>query len=41
MPTLHMSQLIGLAAGLESSELKFQRHVTPVGEKIKNAVVTT
>jgi succinate dehydrogenase / fumarate reductase cytochrome b subunit len=39
MPTLHMSQLIGLAAGLESSELKFQRHVTPVGKKIRDAVV--
>ena len=28
-----------LAAGLEESELKFQRHVTPVGAKIRDAVV--
>lgn len=39
MPILHMSQLIGVAAGLPESELKFKRHVTPVGDKIKNAVV--
>jgi succinate dehydrogenase / fumarate reductase cytochrome b subunit len=39
MPTLHVSQLIGLAAGLPDSELKFQRHVTPVGKKIANARV--
>lgn len=38
MPILHMSQLIGVAAGLPESALKFKRHVTPVGEKIKNAV---
>ena len=38
MPTLHMSQLIGLAAGLPESELKFQRHITPVGKKILDAV---
>jgi len=38
MPTLHMSQLIGLAAGLPESELKFKRHITPVGEKIRDAV---
>jgi succinate dehydrogenase / fumarate reductase cytochrome b subunit len=38
MPTLHMSQLIGLAAGLHESELKFKRHVTPVGKKIQEAV---
>ena len=39
MPTLHVSQLIGLAAGIQSSELKFERHMTPVGKKIKDAVV--
>jgi len=30
MPILHLSQLIGVAAGLEDSELKFKRHVVPV-----------
>jgi succinate dehydrogenase / fumarate reductase cytochrome b subunit len=30
MPILHLSQLIGVAAGLEESELKFRRHVVPV-----------
>ncbi|HZB34753.1 MAG TPA: heterodisulfide reductase-related iron-sulfur binding cluster, partial [Gaiellaceae bacterium] len=30
MPILHLSQLIGVAAGLEASELKFKRHVVPV-----------
>ena len=30
MPILHLSQLIGVAAGLESSALKFKRHVVPV-----------
>jgi succinate dehydrogenase / fumarate reductase cytochrome b subunit len=31
LPILHLSQLIGVAAGLEESELKFKRHVVPVG----------
>ena len=31
MPILHLSQLIGVAAGLEESELKFKRHVVSVG----------
>ncbi len=31
MPILHLSQLVGVAAGLEESELKFKRHVVPVG----------
>ncbi len=31
MPILHLSQLIGVAAGLDESELKFKRHVVPVG----------
>jgi succinate dehydrogenase cytochrome b subunit len=30
MPILHLSQLIGVAAGIEDSELKFKRHVVPV-----------
>ncbi len=30
MPILHLSQLIGVAAGLEDSELRFRRHVVPV-----------
>ncbi len=38
MPILHLSQLIGVAAGLEQSELKFKRHVVsvaPVVEKLE------
>jgi succinate dehydrogenase / fumarate reductase cytochrome b subunit len=38
MPILHLSQLIGVAAGLEESELKFKRHVvsvSPVLEKLE------
>ena len=38
MPILHLSQLIGVAAGLADSELKFKRHVVsvaPVVEKLK------
>jgi succinate dehydrogenase / fumarate reductase, cytochrome b subunit len=37
LPILHLSQLIGVAAGLEESELKFKRHVVsvePVLEKL-------
>jgi heterodisulfide reductase subunit B len=30
MPVLHLSQLIGVAAGLDDSELKFKRHVVSV-----------
>jgi succinate dehydrogenase / fumarate reductase, cytochrome b subunit len=30
LPILHLSQLIGVAAGLGSSELQFKRHVVPV-----------
>jgi len=30
MPILHLSQLVGVAAGIEESELKFKRHVVPV-----------
>jgi len=38
MPILHLSQLIGVAAGLADSELKFKRHVVsvaPVVEKLQ------
>jgi succinate dehydrogenase / fumarate reductase cytochrome b subunit len=38
MPILHLSQLVGVAAGLEESELKFKRHVVsvaPVVEKLQ------
>jgi succinate dehydrogenase / fumarate reductase cytochrome b subunit len=37
MPVLHLSQLIGVAAGLDDSELKFKRHIVsvePVTEKL-------
>jgi succinate dehydrogenase / fumarate reductase cytochrome b subunit len=37
MPILHLSQLVGVAAGLSDSELKFRRHVVsvdPVIEKL-------
>ena len=38
MPILHLSQLIGVAAGLEESELRFKRHVVsvePVVDKLQ------
>jgi succinate dehydrogenase / fumarate reductase cytochrome b subunit len=38
MPIMHLSQLIGVAAGFEESELRFRRHivpVTPVVEKLQ------
>src|SRR6478672_625015 len=38
MPILHLSQLVGVAAGLEESELKFRRHVVsvePIIEKLQ------
>ena len=38
MPILHLSQLIGVAAGLEASELQFKRHVMsvePVVQKLE------
>jgi succinate dehydrogenase / fumarate reductase cytochrome b subunit len=37
MPILHLSQLIGVAAGLEAADLKFRRHVVsvePVTDKL-------
>ena len=39
MPILHLSQLIGVAAGLEESELKFKRHVVPVKPVIEKLEV--
>jgi succinate dehydrogenase / fumarate reductase cytochrome b subunit len=30
LPILHLAQLIGVAAGLDDSELKFKRHVVSV-----------
>ncbi|MFN8187388.1 MAG: CoB--CoM heterodisulfide reductase iron-sulfur subunit B family protein [Gaiellales bacterium] len=39
MPIFHLSQLIGVAAGIEDAELKFRRHVVsmdPVLEKLSN-----
>ena len=38
MPIIHLSQLVGVAAGLQASELKFRRHVVsvaPVLEKLE------
>ena len=38
MPILHLSQLVGVAAGIEESELKFKRHVVsvqPILEKLQ------
>ncbi len=35
MPILHLSQLIGVAAGLTDSELKFKRHVVSVGPVVE------
>jgi succinate dehydrogenase / fumarate reductase, cytochrome b subunit len=42
LPILHLSQLIGVAAGLEESELKFRRHVVtvrPMLEKLEVGAV--
>jgi len=39
MPILHLSQLIGVAAGLSDSELKFKRHVVPVKPVIEKLQV--
>ena len=39
MPILHLSQLIGVAAGFEASKLKFKRHVVPVTRVIEKLSV--
>jgi len=39
MPILHLSQLIGVAAGLTDSELKFKRHVVSVGPVVEKLEV--
>ncbi len=36
MPILHLSQLIGVAAGLNDSELKFKRHVVSVDPVVEH-----
>ena len=38
MPILHLSQLVGVAAGLTDSELKFKRHVVSVDPVDREAV---
>ena len=40
MPILHLSQLVGVAAGLEESELKFKRHVVPVTPMLEKVEVS-
>jgi succinate dehydrogenase / fumarate reductase cytochrome b subunit len=39
MPILHLSQLIGVAAGFEASQLKFNRHVVPVTQVVEKLEV--
>jgi len=39
MPILHLSQLIGVAAGLDSSELRFKRHVVSVDPVVDKLTV--
>ena len=39
MPILHLSQLVGVAAGLTDSELKFRRHVVSVAPVIEKLSV--
>ena len=39
MPILHLSQLVGVAAGLTDSELKFKRHVVSVAPVIEKLSV--
>ena len=39
MPILHLSQLVGVAAGFEESELKFKRHVVPVAPVLEKLEV--
>lgn len=35
IPILHLSQLLGAAAGIDESELKFKRHVTRLSPEVK------
>jgi heterodisulfide reductase subunit B len=39
MPILHLSQLIGVAAGIADSELKFKRHVVSVKSVVEKTSV--
>ena len=36
IPILHLAQLLGAAAGLDESELKFKRHVTRLSTDVKH-----
>jgi succinate dehydrogenase / fumarate reductase cytochrome b subunit len=39
VPILHLAQLIGVAAGLDESELKFKRHIVPVAPLVEQLSV--
>jgi heterodisulfide reductase subunit B len=39
MPILHLAQLIGVAAGLDESELLFKRHIVPVAPLVEQLSV--
>ena len=39
MPILHLSQLIGVAAGLDESELKFKRHVVRLSQEVQDKLL--
>ncbi|MGZ4352573.1 MAG: CoB--CoM heterodisulfide reductase iron-sulfur subunit B family protein [Gaiellaceae bacterium] len=39
MPIMHLSQLIGVAAGFEESELRFRRHIVPVAPVVQRLEV--
>ena len=39
MPIIHLSQLVGVAAGLDESELKFKRHVVSVDPVVQKLSV--
>jgi succinate dehydrogenase / fumarate reductase cytochrome b subunit len=41
MPIFHLSQLIGVAAGLKESELKFRRHVVSMDPALEKLNVHT
>ena len=35
LPILHLAQLLGAAAGIEESTLKFRRHITRLSDDVK------
>ena len=39
MPILHLAQLVGVAAGVEESELQFKRHVVSVAPVVDKLAV--